>query len=379
MPDSLLDILNWGGGLIRVCAIALGIFILFWVAAFLLASRLLPAIQKRIDKDKKPIVFLLLKGIQRPLSVLLKLNGILFGVQTLAQLAGNEFLPAALSAALSALPPILSVASRISIVVAIAWALISSSDISFLLLRTARTKLDINVGQSVSRFLAAIFNGVVVAVAVVIILAELNYDINGLIAGLGLGGLTVALAAQDSAANFFGGLVLILERPFEIGDWITCAGIEGTVEDINLRSTKIRIDSGALTVMPNGTLSTSPITNWGSDMEVRRVDFVLNLEYATSPEQMQSYSSDILAMLQADDNIIKDRIAVRFADLGASSLDIRVIFYTSLPGFIDHLKVRERVNYSIMELAKKHGVQFAYPSQSLYVQHVGDGAQQSKA
>lgn len=231
------------------------------------------------------------------------------------------------------------------------------------------------MSKSVSRFLAAVFNVLVVALAIVIILSELDYDINGLIAGLGLGGLTIALAAKESAENFFGGLVLITEKPFEIGDYISTNSVEGTVEDINLRSTKIRLSSGSLTVVPNANLSSSPITNWSGVMKKRRARFLLQLEYNTSAKQLKEFINSVQTLLETDPEILNESILVHFIEFGESSLNVQVVYYTALPGMADHLRINERINYGIIQLAQQYKVGFAFPTRTLYIQDTDDSTE----
>ncbi|MGD9559639.1 MAG: mechanosensitive ion channel family protein [Oscillospiraceae bacterium] len=344
----------------------------FYVLAWLVKQKIFAFILEKIDQEKHPVATLLLQGFRRPLGLYLKVLGILVALSALAGWLGQHPLPERLASFLAGLSPVLLQAMRIATILAATWGLVASSDISSLILRNARHKLDLHLSKSVSRFLSAIFNVVVVAVAAVMLLSELSYDINGLLAGLGLGGLTIALAAKDSAANFFGGLVLITEKPFDIGDWIVCSGVEGTVEDINLRSTKVRTAPGSLTYVPNATLAAAPITNWSGGMEKRRADFSLQLMYGTPSALMRAYIAEVVTMLETDPEVLPGSI-VRFSDLAAYSLDIRVIFYTSVPDFAGHLRIRERINYALVEMAEKHGIAFAFPSQTLYLQPEDDG------
>ena len=143
-----------------------------------------------------------------------------------------------------------------------------------------RSRFDLGAGDTVIRFLERIYKAVILLFAGVLVVTEIGYNVNSLIAGLGLGGLTFALAAQDSASNFFGGLVIIFEKPFELGDWISTASLEGSVEDITFRSTKIRTLANALTVVPNSKLCGEPITNW-TRMKMRLAQFTLGLTYGT--------------------------------------------------------------------------------------------------
>lgn len=375
MFDSFSDFWHWGDGIFRSIILAAFVCVLFWLAAFLLTKKIAPAIIRKIDEEKHPVTLHMLEGFFRPVNVLLRFLGFVFMFLLLSIWLTSEMLPAGLLKFLAVLPPILYRTIRISIVIAIAWGLIASNGVTSLLLRNARRRLDINMSKSVSRFLAAVFNVLVVALAIVIILSELDYDINGLIAGLGLGGLTIALAAKESAENFFGGLVLITEKPFEIGDYISTNSVEGTVEDINLRSTKIRLSSGSLTVVPNANLSSSPITNWSGVMKKRRARFLLQLEYNTSAKQLKEFINSVQTLLETDPEILNESILVHFIEFGESSLNVQVVYYTALPGMADHLRINERINYGIIQLAQQYKVGFAFPTRTLYIQDTDDSTE----
>lgn len=367
MFDSFQEFWSWGDGIFASLCIALLVTAAFWLVSSFLYRRVGPGLVARLDEEKHPILIQLLRGFHHPVSALLKVAGICVGLLILSRQLENEVLPQTIKHLLGVLPPMVERTLRIAIVVAVAWGLVVSSDISALLLRNARHRLDLHMSKSVSRFLTAVSNVVVIGIAGVILLAEFDININGLIAGLGLGGLTIALAAKDSASNFFGGLVLVIEKPFEIGDWIVCENVEGAVEDINLRSTKIRTASGALTIMPNATLAAAPITNWGGGMEKRRADFILSLEYGSPKKQLREFTAEAQTMLETDPDIIPASIVVRLTDFAESSLGVRVIFDTSMPGFADHLRVRERVNYNLLDIANRLGLSFAFPSRSVYL------------
>lgn len=365
------DVIEFAGenlGFWRYLLPAVIVCIVFWAVGLLIAKKVGPALVKRIDPAKHPYLELLIEGFRRPLGLFLQVLGVCVA---LLIISGFEPVapPAALTAFLTGLPPFVYKALRIAAILIVAWGLLASSNIAGLLLRKARSNLDLQMSQSVTRFLGAIFKVVVVAVAAVILLNEMRFDVNGLIAGLGLGGLTIALAAKDAAANFFGGLVLVAEKPFEIGDWVESSGVEGTVEDISLRSTKIRTGPGSLTYLPNATLSGSAITNWSGGMDRRRADFTLSLTYATTRHQLQAFSEGIRTLLETNPEVDTASILVRFAEFAESSLKIRVMYYTTQPGFDEHMRIRERVNYALIDLAEHYNVEFAFPTRSLFIEN----------
>ena len=186
-------------------------------------------------------------------------------------------------------------------------------------------------------------------------------------ASLGLVGMAFALAAKDTAANLFGSLVIFTDRPFKIGDWIQTPQVEGTVENIGIRSTRVRAFTQALISVPNATIANSPITNW-SKMGRRRIKTRLGLTYSTTKEQMQNILEGLRAMLKNHPDIHDDTIMVRFDEFGDSSLSIFCYFFTTTTNWAKFLETKEDVNFKIMEIVEKNGSSFAFPSQSIYVE-----------
>jgi MscS family membrane protein len=205
-----------------------------------------------------------------------------------------------------------------------------------------------------------------VAISLSIIGQEFDYDVNGLVAGLGLGGLAFALAAKEAVGNLIGGIVIVTEKPFSIGDWILTPSVEGIVEDINFRSTKIRTFSQALVTVPNATLANEAITNW-SRMGKRRITFHLGLNYRTTKEQIQRVVNRIEIMLNNHEDIHPDTVMVAFDHYNESSLDILIYFFTNSTVWAEHVKIKHEINLEIMGILEEEGVEVAFPSRTIYV------------
>ena len=203
------------------------------------------------------------------------------------------------------------------------------------------------------------------AVLGVLVLAEsLGLDVKTFLAGLGIGGLAVALAAQDTIANMFGSFVVVLDHPFRVGDTVRIAGNEGTVEDIGLRSTRLRTSARTQIVMPNKLVATEAITNL-SRMPQRRVDQAIGLTYATTPEQMEAILGDLRALLRADPGVHPSLVGVYFSGYGESTLDIQIVYFTSDAAWAQHMEVRERINLKIMRAVAARNLEFAFPTQTV--------------
>ncbi len=206
------------------------------------------------------------------------------------------------------------------------------------------------------------------AIGLVSILQEWDINVSAFIASLGLGGLAFALAAKDTAANLFGGLSILADRALKIDDWIKVGNVEGTVEDIGLRTTKVRTFEKSLVTVPNQYIANNPIENF-SRRNIRRIKMRIGLIYSTTHEQMQAILSDIRNMLQSHPGIAKDAtLLVNFDEFGSSELSIFIYCFTNTANWAKYLEIKEDINLKIMEIVQKHGSDFAFPSESLYIE-----------
>lgn len=226
---------------------------------------------------------------------------------------------------------------------------------------------NLQIDQILIPFFSKIAKVIVIALAITVVAQEWGFPVTSFIAGLGLGGLAFALAAKDTASNIFGGIVIITDKPFSIGDWISTPSIEGVVEDINFRSTKIRTFAQALVTMPNATLANEPITNW-TKMGKRRITFNLGLTYNTPRIKVEKCVHEIKKMLENHPEIHKETIFVSFDSFGPSSLDLFLYFFTNTTNWGKFLKVKEDVNLKIMEILEAENVSVAFPSTSIYLE-----------
>jgi MscS family membrane protein len=216
---------------------------------------------------------------------------------------------------------------------------------------------------------------VVFVSGVLFVLQNMNVNVSGLIASLGIGGLAFAFAAKDTLANFFGSIMIFIDHPFQIGDWIVVDGAEGVVEEVGFRSTRVRSFDDSLMTIPNAKFTDNRIHNYGR-RRYRRSTFTLNLTYDTSAEQIQAFVDGIRAIICASPATRKDYYEIHFAGFGAHSLDIMVYFFFKVESWSDELEQRHYVLLEILRLAENLGVEFAFPTQTLLVDHVAQpGAQ----
>ncbi|NJL96044.1 MAG: mechanosensitive ion channel family protein [Anaerolineae bacterium] len=208
-----------------------------------------------------------------------------------------------------------------------------------------------------------------IALGVVLVLEQWGYNVSALVAGLGIGGLAIALAAQDTLANLFGFTTIAGDRPLVVGEYIVTPDVEGIVEYVGLRSTWIRQLNQALVVVPNATLAGSVITNW-SRLNKRQMQSVLTLEYDTTAPQMQRFLEAMRGMLRARPLIDPDSVVVLFTEFSDSALEVLVRCYVHESDWVAFHQEKERVNLEIMNLMATHGLSFAFPSRSIYIENM---------
>jgi MscS family membrane protein len=187
-----------------------------------------------------------------------------------------------------------------------------------------------------------------------------------LLAGLGIGGLAFALAAQDTVSNLFGSFTVILDRPFEVGDWVAIANVEGTVETVGFRSTRIRTFYNSLITLPNSTLIKASVDNFGK-RRYRRWKTNLSIAYDTPPERIEAFCEGIRELVRRHPFTRKDYYHVYLNAFGPASLDILVYVFHEVPDWGVELQERHRLALDTIRLAERLGVEFAYPTQTLYL------------
>jgi len=226
----------------------------------------------------------------------------------------------------------------------------------------SETKLDDQLAPLVIKSLR-IF---VITLGVLFILNNFGFNIASLLAGLGIGGLAFALAAQDTVSNLFGSLTIFSDKPFHIGDWIRIGEFEGTVEEVGFRSTRIRRFDQALVALPNSQFIKNGVVNY-SAMKKRRIKYTLGVTYGTTSSQMSQVIEGIKQIIKEDQRFDHNFFMVHFTDYGAYSLDIFIYCFTKTTVWNEYLQVREDFNLSIMSLLEELGVEVAFPSQTVFV------------
>jgi len=220
--------------------------------------------------------------------------------------------------------------------------------------------------RELSSFIIKLAKILIIALGVVALLQEWGIDVTGFLASLGLGGLAFALAAKDTAANIFGGIAILTDNFFKIGEWVKIGDVEGIVEDIGMRTTKIRAFDKRLIIVPNSVIANSSVENF-SRRNKRRVVMRIGLTYNTSVDVIKKVVDDIRNMLLNHPDIAKDEsLLIYFDEYEDSSLSIFCYFFTKTADWKEYLKIREDINLKIKEIVEKYPTDFAYPSNSIY-------------
>ena len=255
----------------------------------------------------------------------------------------------------------------ILLVYGILWLGMKMADYLGLIFSHRATQTDSKLDDQLIPFLVDLIKVIVVVVGVFIILSDVfEINIATLVAGLGIGGVALALASKDSLENLLGSFTIFFDQPFKIGDYINIGGVTGQVEKVGFRSTRIRTPEKTFVTVPNSKIINTELDNF-SERTHRRAKFVIGLTYNSTAEQVKLIRTDILKILETNKLTTNDPI-VRFTDFGDSSLNILVQYLAYTKGYQDFLELNETINFQIMEIVQKHKAEFAFPSQSIYIE-----------
>jgi MscS family membrane protein len=217
----------------------------------------------------------------------------------------------------------------------------------------------------------------VVVMGIVFLAHQLRFNILGLATGLGLGGLAFALASQDLLKNLFGSVMVIADRTFQVGDWVIVGDVEGTVERVGFRSTRVRTFYNSLITLPNSSLITASVDNLGN-RRYRRWKAMLSLTYDTPPEKIEAFCEGVRELVRQHPYTRKDYYQVYLNAFAPTSLDVLVYVFFECPDWSTELRERQRLMLDVLRLARRMAVEFAFPTQTLHVRQ-GSGEPQVPA
>jgi MscS family membrane protein len=350
--DTFLQLEVVGNPLWRILAL----FGVILIALLLgkIARSILERLGKKVEEQQRPVAGITLKALGRGIVLLLASVGIVLALPVLELKSRVAELSRMVSAVLL----------TIGVGYFLYWlAEIPSTWLARMAAKT-ESKLDDMIVPIVRKSLR-----ITIVILVLVQIAQILSDkpITSIIAGLGIGGLAVALAAQDSMKNFFGSIVLFVDKPFEVGDRVVIDGHDGPIEEVGLRSTKIRTLDGHLVTVPNGELANKTIQNIGKRPYIRRLTN-LTITYDTPPEKIDRAIEIVNELLDHHEGMHEDLPPrVYFNDLNADSLNILVIYWYHPPNYWDYMAFTERFNKEVFRRFNEEGIEFAFPTQTLFL------------
>jgi len=332
--------------------IAIGIFLIFWLLRKIFTKYAFNLLLKLISKTKSELLQHILKSFEKPMQWLFTIIGIYLAI---------IYFPY-----INQVNPLFLALIRVSLIILLAWGLYNVASASSYFIRKMKQKKNFDQDNMLTPLISKGLRIVIIAVSVTIILQEFGYDISGFVAGLGLGGLAISLAAKDYIANMIGGVIIITERPFKMGDWILTPNVEGFIEDISFRSTKVRTFSDALVTIPNDTLSNDPITNW-TKMNKREITFTLQFVYDTTREQVESFVSQINYLLKNHSEIDQEWVVVHMNGYEEDGMEVYFYFFTKTTAWTEYVAIKQEIYLDILDLLNELDIKLAVPSRRLFM------------
>lgn len=234
-------------------------------------------------------------------------------------------------------------------------------------LKMLSEKTDTKMDKQALPIIDKVLKFLVIFIILMHVLSLLDVNVTALLAGVSIGGLALALASQDTARNFIGSVMIFIDQPFQIGDFIQGNNFVGSVMEVGFRSTRIRLINTSVITIPNGQLADMHITNFGR-RTFRMMDPKISLTYDTPPERIELFIEGIKGILMDHPKIVKENTVVNFFEMADYALVVFVRAYIAVPDFFTELRVKEEFYFSVMRLAASVGVRFAFPSSTLYIE-----------
>jgi len=341
------------GNTVESYAIALGIFILGAIILTIFKKIVLSRLKKWSEKTETKLDDLLIKGMEKSILPVLYLSVFYVAVDYLSLPAGVEK------------------GIGIGAVILITFfviRLITSTlrySLSAYVKRKSPGEEDADRRLRQINGITLIFNFIIWVVGFVFLLDNLGFEISAVIAGLGIGGIAIALAAQAILGDLFSYFVIFFDRPFEIGDFVNLGGeFVGTIEYIGIKTTRIRSLSGEQIVASNTDLTNSRVRNF-KRMERRRVVFKLGVVYQTTAEQLEEIPKIVREIIESKEDTVFDR--GHFAAYGDFSLNFEFVYFVIGPDYVKYMDTQQKINMEIYRTFENKGIEFAYPTQTLFV------------
>ncbi|MCD7796752.1 MAG: mechanosensitive ion channel family protein [Clostridiales bacterium] len=215
-------------------------------------------------------------------------------------------------------------------------------------------------------FIGNFTKALIIVIAVLLVLEQFGISASSIIATLGVGGVAVAFACKDAIENMISGFIIIFDKPFEVGDSIQIDGDIGTVEDIKIRTTRLRLVDGTEKVYPNTSLTSKAIINI-SNMDKRSFNETLWIEYKHSGVQVEKYCEDLKQLILKYDCVIPDDVRVNFLDYGSDALEINIFFYVTIVNYAQYQEFKSKINSDIKSFTDSSDINMAFKSRTIYI------------
>lgn len=351
---SSLEFLQYSyfGNTIQHYLIAIAIFVVAVFFAVFLRVLIQKFFKKLAKKTKNELDDTLLVIINKVVVFVMVVGGLYFALRSL-NISGNAW-------------DIIEKALQVIFIVKIFQGITIMLDFIIKKYVVIFLKLKDGFDAQLTRMLTRIINIVIWVIAASMVLNLFGYDIGALVTGLGIGGLAIALAAQDPLANFFSSLSLVADKPFKVGDVIKFGTYEGAIKDIGFRTTRIETFFGTVISVPNNTLAKAEVENM-SKRQSRRADGAIGIVYKTTPTKIKEGIKIIKEILDKEENITKD-FRVFFTEYDPSSLRLEYTYFVKNPqDFVFFLQNKNNINLAIKEKFDEAGIEMAFPTQTLYM------------
>ena len=255
---------------------------------------------------------------------------------------------------------------KIIVIISMAIGIANSITKKSIFIKKVNEKSNKDLDESSIKILIRVIKTFIYIVAIFLIFAELGYDLSGLITGLGLGSIVVSLAAQDTIKNLLGGILIFIDKPFQVGDYIIFGTYEGTVEDMTFRSTRIRTLDNSIVQIPNSLVSSESLENISS-ISRRRYKLDLQLVLDTKMEELNILKNKIYEILMKNENVFKDTIHIYFNEIDKNGYNLLILCYLNVSEYYEFLELKEIINKDIMAVINKEKIQLAYDTKTIEI------------
>lgn len=332
---------DWTTALLIIVAVLILSKILYWVLS--------NVVKKLTSKTKTKFDDILIDLIEEPIVFALTVGGISFGLN---RLIFSEQVGGWIDGGV-----------RFLVIIAVTWLIARLVEAVFThYLAPIAEKSENDLDDQLLPIARKGGKAVVWIIGLVVALNNAGYDVGALIAGLGIGGLALAMAAKDTVSNVFGGFTIFTDQPFKINDRVRVEGYDGTVAEIGIRSTKLRTLAGTIVTLPNSTFSESAVENVSVEPS-RKVSLNLGLTYDTKPEQMKQ-AMEILKEITAAHDSLEEKVITGFNAFGDFAMNVMLIYYIRKGE--DIVGAQSDINLEILTRFNAAGLDFAFPTQTLY-------------